>query len=197
MEAGSRPSFVVAVLNTQTTPIDFDPSEITARVVGPNGVLTPLKVYSYEELLAEEQRRENAKVALAVIGGVARGMAAADAGYSNSYGTFNASNNYGQTVQGTYTASSYNGYAQYSAQQLANAQTSRDFATIRADGERNLEQLSQTIIKKNTTLPNEWYGGTVVIQSPSTKQGTVTYIITVPFGGENHTFSVRQTHGTQ
>jgi hypothetical protein len=194
-EFGDRPSFVVAAFNAQAAPIDFDPAVITVTVVGSDGQSANLRVYTYAELVAEEKRRQNVKLFAAAVGGVARGMQAADAGYSNTTGSFNAYGSYGQNVRGSYSSTTYNNYSAFAAQQQANAMTSMQIAAIQQDGERNLQALGQYVAKKNTTMPGEWYGGLVVLGRPENANGSVSYTIVVPFSGEQHSFNIKQVGG--
>jgi len=53
--------------------------------------------------------------------------------------------------------------------------------------------LQATILKDNTVMPGEWYGGTVVLAPPEKAQeGATAYTIAVAFGGEEHSFAVSQ-----
>ena len=82
--SGLRPRFVVALLNMQPDMVEFSPAGITAKAVGVTGTSTPLKVFSYAELVAEEKRRQTVAAIGAVLAGAARGINAANAGYSNT-----------------------------------------------------------------------------------------------------------------
>jgi hypothetical protein len=93
-------------------------------------------------------------------------MNAANAGYSQTNGSFNAYNSHGGSAHGTYQSTTHNSCQSYSAQQLANAQMSADFAMIRAEGQNNLAALKGSVIKDNTLMPGEWYGGTIVLDAP-------------------------------
>jgi hypothetical protein len=193
MESGERPTFVVALQNMQADPVNLSPNRITARVLSADGTFRPLKVYSYAELVAEEKRRQTMAAVGAVLVGVSRGISAANAGYSNTNGSFNAYNSYGASAHGTYSSRSYNAYQAYSAQQLANAQTSADFAAIRDEGAYNLQRLQGTIIKAHTLAPGEWYGGTIVLDKPKKdKTGSAAYSVSIELDGEEHVFHVRQ-----
>jgi hypothetical protein len=187
MDSSDRPNFVVAIKNMQPGMVNFSPAGINAKVLSPDGTFRPLKVYSYAELVAEEKHRQTMAAVGAALGAVGRGMAAANAGRSNTYGTFNAYDNYGGRAYGNYSSTSYNSYAAFNAQQRANAQTSVDFANIRQEGAYNLQMLQGSIIKENTLGPDEWYGGT------KDKTGSVAYSISVVFDGEEHVFHVRQS----
>jgi hypothetical protein len=123
------------------------------------------------------------------LAGAGRAISAAYAGYSTTNGSV-----YGGGTVGTFSATTYHQYRSQHAQQLAQAQTNADFASLRAEGELNLQRLEQTILKDHTVLPGEWYGGTIVLEVPPRGAGDITeYTISVRFGGEVHEFQVRQT----
>ena len=122
-------------------------------------------------------------------------MSAANAGYTNTTGSFN-SYGAGGTAYGTYSATTYDPLRAQVAQQAANAQTANDVAMLRAEGEQNLNRLQQTILKDNTVMPGEWYGGSIVLDPPAqADSGTSSYSIVVDFAGEQHTFAVSQVKG--
>lgn len=157
-----------------------------------NGQARQVKVLRYAELVEEEETRQTMRAVGAALVGVGRAMSAANSGYVNTTGSVTTHGPYGSSY-GTYSATTYDPYRAQIAQQAAAAQTSADFAAIRAQGEANLQTLQSTILKDNTVLPGEWYGGTIVIEPPEKAQdGTRHYSISITFGGEEHTFSVSQ-----
>jgi hypothetical protein len=192
MESSGRPSFVLAVRNMQDTYLQFRPSDVRALRVQADGSQIALKVYSYEELVAEEKRRQTMAVVGAALAGAANSYNAANAGYSRTTGSFNAYNSYGGSAYGNYQSTTYNSYQAYSAQQLAAAQTSANFAAIRAEGSQNLMALRGSIIKAHTLSPGEWYGGEIILDKPKKSNGQVQYTILVELDGEEHAFTVRQ-----
>jgi hypothetical protein len=192
--AGDRPAFAILIGNMTPQRIDFVPPMIRASLSGAGYAGHPIKVFSYEELVKEEHRRQVAGAVFAGLAGVARGMNAANAGYSNTYGSVSLSDNYGNRAYGTYSATTYDSYRAYSAQQLATAQTSVDFQNLRATGEANLARLQGSIIKSNTILPGEMYGGQVVLEPVKHKRNeTITYVIAVNLPGETHTFTIQHS----
>ena len=67
----------------------------SASKAAPSGPLEPrvvesgtLKVFSYDDLVREEQRRQAVRAFAAALGGLGRSMEAANAGYTNTSGTF-------------------------------------------------------------------------------------------------------------
>lgn len=192
VKSGERPSFVVALHNMGSGPVTFRASEIRARAITARGS-TSLDVYSYDELLAEEKRRQALQAFGVALGGIGRSMQATNAGTSTTYGTFNAYGPYGQ-AHGSYRSTTYDSYRSFTAQQLAQAQTSAEFASIRAEGEQNLRRLRSSIIKDHTLYPGEWYGGLVVLEAPTVaREGAARYVIEVQVDGDLHEFSVSQS----
>lgn len=76
--SGNPVGFVVAVFNPTSVPVEVSTDNVTATWTG-----TPLKVYSFEELMAEEQRRQSTqRIGLALQGfgaGVSGDTGAVDA----------------------------------------------------------------------------------------------------------------------
>lgn len=192
MDSGGRPSYVLAIRNMQSGYLQFSPAEIRAYRVQADGSQVALKVYSYEELVTEEKHRQTMAAVGAALAGAANAYNAANAGYSTTTGTFNAYNNYGGRAYGTYQSSTYNSYQAYSAQQLASAQTSANFAAIRAEGANNLMALRGSIIRAHTLAPGEWYGGEIILDKPKKNNGQAQYTIVVSLDGEEYAFNVRQ-----
>jgi hypothetical protein len=180
--SGARPTFVVAIRNMQNANLLFRAAEIKATRILDDRTVTDLKVLAYDELAKEERTRQTCAAAGAALNGVSRTMNAANAGYSQT-----------GSAHGTYQSTTYNSYQSYSAQQLANAQTSADFAMIRAEGQNNLAALKGSVIKDNTLMPGEWYGGTIVLDAPKkSKAGVTNYIVSILVDGETHQFPVSQ-----
>ena len=95
------------------------------------------------------------------------------------------------TTYGTYSATAYDPARAQVAQSIAAAETREDFERVRAQGEANIYALETTILKDNTVMPGEWYGGTIVLAPPAkSEQGGKEYSIVVMFGGEEHLFAV-------
>ena len=82
--AGDRPAFVVLIGNMTSQRLDFSPNMLSARVIASDSSSTPLKIFTYEELMKEEKRRQMVGAFAAGLAAVGRGMSAANAGYSNS-----------------------------------------------------------------------------------------------------------------
>ena len=141
----------------------------------------PIQVVTYEMLVQEEK---NKQVARAILGGLA--VAA------NSYSAAQAGRGYYTTPSGR-TGTFYSPTAAAIAQDRAAAQNDAVISSIVERGQANLAQLEQGVIKDNTLLPGEWYGGQLHLAPPA-EQGSARkeYSITINVGGERHTLSVSQ-----
>src|SRR5262245_61275520 len=110
MDSSARPMFVVALRNMKNQNLQFDASRINATRILDDGTIATLKVWSYDELVKEEKNRQTWAAVAAALGGVSRSMDAANSGYSQTTGTFNAYNSYGGSAYGTYQSTTYNAY---------------------------------------------------------------------------------------
>ena len=137
-----------------------------------------LKVITYEQLVSEEKTRQ----VIAAIGtGLAvagNSMAASQAGYYHSTSTVS-------TPRGAYMVQT-NGYSPTAAaiaQSNAGAQNAEMVGATIERGQANMAALEQAVIKDNTLLPGEWYGGQLHLQPPSSDDGPVKiYTIVVVVG---------------
>jgi hypothetical protein len=88
VQSRGRPAFVVAVYNPTKKPIEFRAAGISAQLnhttKGPVG----LRVYSYEELVAEVERKQRWAQFGAALQGVGAAMSAANAGYTRTTGMY-------------------------------------------------------------------------------------------------------------
>jgi len=196
VRSNGRPSFVVAMRNMGNASLEFRIADIRAQSAAENGKAVALRIYSYEQLVQEAEDQRNTQLVLAGLAGAANAMAAANAGYVRSTGSYSG-RSYGvspQSFSGTYTASTYDPYRAQAAQRAANAETAANFAAIEAQGEQNLAMLESTIIKDHTLLPGEWFGGSIVLDTPpKSEAGRSEYLIVIGLGGDDHAFRVSQT----
>jgi hypothetical protein len=83
---GNRPVFVVGIQNLSKIPLDFRVGNVQAVQTADGQAVKELKVYSYDELVAEEQQAQVGRAVLVgVLGGVSAGLAA-----RNSYAQYHA-----------------------------------------------------------------------------------------------------------
>lgn len=193
--SGQRGSFVVAVNNGTNHEILFSTDDVTAYFKI-NGQRSALKVFSYDELVAEEKKRQAWAAVGAALQGVADSMNAANAGYSNSYGTYSGSaySNYGTSAYGygTYSSTTYNYATAQAAQNAAQANSETRFARLQAEGEATLSNLSARILKKETIFPGAWHGGIVKLEFPNVSEVPQEIELVVNVGEETHEFRFTQ-----
>lgn len=186
-QIGGRPVFVVAIYNRSKEPQNFlvKNVQVTQAV---NGSEASLKVIAYEELVQEEQTRQ-AFSALAV------GLAAAGNSYSASRAGYYNSTSTVYTSRGAYNVhtSGYSPTAAAIAQSNANAQNAEMIGATIERGQANLAMLERSVIKDNTVMPNEWYGGQLHIQPLiSGDEANKIYKIGIRVGPDFHEIHISQ-----
>ena len=111
--------------------------------------------------MATEER--NRQVARAIIGGLAAGANAYSASRAGNYNnTSTVTTPRGSTYQVHTTG--YSPTANAIAQSNAAAQNEAMISGIVEQGQQNMASLEQGVIKDNTLLPGEWYGGQLHLQ---------------------------------
>ncbi len=182
IQIGGRPVFVVGINNFGKTPVDFRVSQIEVnQIVG--GQAFPMTVVTYEML---EQEEKNRQIAAAILTGVAAGAnsySAARAGY----GTY--------TTPSGRTGTFYSPTAAAIAQGNAAAQNDAMISATIEQGQANLAQLERAVIKDNTLMPGEWYGGQLHLSPPTTPPSgsQKSYSIVITVGNDRHVIEVSQT----
>jgi hypothetical protein len=172
---------VVAINNLGKGAVDFRVAQVeaTQHVAGSD---YGMQVVTYEMLVQEEKNRQ---VAAAVF----TGLAAAGNAYSAS-----------QAGYGHYTTPSgrsgtfYSPTAAAIAQGNASAQNEAMIASTVEAGQRNMAMLEQSVIKDNTLMPAEWYGGQLHLAPPvaSDGGGPKTYTIVITVGTDRHVVDIAQ-----
>jgi hypothetical protein len=186
-QAGGRPVFAVGIYNLSGRPIDFRVANVQV-VQTVNQQTVEIKVFTFEELATEERNRQ---VAMAIIGGLAAGAnaySASRAGYYNNTSTVS-------TPRGTYQVhtTGYSPTANAIAQSNAAAQNEAMISGIVDQGQQNMAALEQGVIKDNTLLPGEWYGGQLHLQPLSREgDGAKQYSIALLIGNERHEIDISQ-----
>lgn len=172
------------------TPLQFRIADIEATQTV-NGQVAALKVITFEELVQEEHNRQ---VAAAILTGLAAGAnsySASQAGRYNSTSTV-------YTPQGTYQVNTvgYSPTANAIAQANASAQNDAMISATIERGQQNLANLERTVIKDDTVMPGEWYGGTLHLQPLASSESNdvpKTYSITLLVGQDRHVIKIVQT----
>lgn len=187
---GGRPVFILALYNRSSTPQDFRIANVrvTQRL---NGNDAELKVITYEQLVTEEQNRQTFRAIGVGLAAAGNSMSAAQAGYYHSNSTVYAPG-------GTYnvTTTGYSPTAAAIAQSNANVQNAQMINATIEQGRANMALLERAVIKDDTLLPGEWYGGQLHIQPLISEQGpTKIYSIVVRIGADRHEFQISQGAG--
>jgi hypothetical protein len=187
-QIGGRPVFVIAIYNNTNAPQEFRVSNVHVTQTV-NGDTVALEVLTYEKLVQEEKTRQ-------VFAAVATGLAAGANSYSASQAGFYNANSTVYTPRGTYNVNTagYSPTAAAIAQTNANAQNEQMIAATIERGQANLATLERAVIKDNTLMPGEWYGGQLHIAPlvQSNGSGAKTYTISVQVGSERHELAITQ-----
>jgi len=98
------------------------------------------------------------------------------------------------TPRGTYQVNTtgYNPAAAAIAQSNANAQNAGMISATIERGQANMAVLERSVIKDNTLLPGEWYGGQLHIAPLVSQDGAKTYTIIVTVGSDRHEIRISQ-----
>jgi len=179
--SGGRPVFVVGINNISPQPVNFMVSQVDAQqMVGQQAYA--MQVITYEQLAQEER---NAQVARAVLVGLAAGANAYGASRTG-YGTYTTPR--GRT--GTY----YSPVANQIAQNRAAYQNEAMISATIEQGQSNLAALEQEVMKDNTLMPGEWYGGQLHLAPPAETSGSPSknYVLTLQIGPDRHIIDVSQ-----
>lgn len=180
LQANGRPVFVIGINNLGKQPVDFRVGQVEA-VQHAAGSDFEMKVVTYEMLVQEERNRQ---VAAALLTGLAAG--------ANAYSAANAGHGSYTTPSGR-TGTFYSPTAAAIAQNNAAIQNEAMIAATVETGQRNMAALEQAVIKDNTLMPGEWYGGQLHLAPPTDQGGgPKTYTIVITVGTERHVIDVAQ-----
>src|SRR3954471_11871335 len=180
LQANGRPVFVVGINNIGKQPTEFQVAQVEAiQHVGASDY--GMQIVTFEMLQQEEKNRQ---VAMAILSGVAAGANAYSASRAG-YGTY--------TTPSGRTGSFYSPTAAAIAQGNAAAQNEAMVAATIENGQRNMAALEQTVIKDNTLMPGEWYGGQLHLAPPTGQAGAQkTYTIVITVGTDRHVVDIAQ-----
>jgi hypothetical protein len=180
LQANGRPVFVIGINNLGKQPIDFQVAAVEAvQHVGASDY--GMQIVTFEMLQQEERNRQ---VAAAILTGVA-GAANAYSASRSGYGTY--------TTPSGRTGTFYSPTAAAIATNNAAVQNEAMFAATIESGQRNMAALEQTVIKDNTLMPGEWYGGQLHIAPPTDQGGgPKSYTIVITVGQDRHVVDIAQ-----
>jgi hypothetical protein len=180
VRTNGRPVFVVGINNFGKQPVEFRVSEVEAsQHVGASDY--GMQIVTFEMLMQEEKNRQVAAAILTGVAGAANAYSASRAGYG-SY-----------TTPSGRTGTFYSPTAAVIAQNNATMQNEAMFAATVETGQRNMAALEQSVIKDNTLMPGEWYGGQLHLAPPTDQPGgQKTYTIVITVGSDRHVIDVAQ-----
>lgn len=183
--AGRRPVYVLALYNLRNAPLQFRVANVHVAQIQ-DGQLSELKVYTYDQLVQEEHDRQTIQAIGVGLAAAGNAMSAASAGNYNATAVVNS-------PQGLTTVNvrGYDPAAAAIAQNRAAAQNEAMISNAIETGQRNLATLERTVIKDDTLLPGEWYGGLLQFDAP-VGSAPKSYNITVQIGSDTHQISVTQ-----
>lgn len=187
LQIGGRPVFVLAIYNRTTKPLNFRVADINVTQTV-NGSEAKLKVIAYDQLVQEEKTRQVFRAIGVGLAAAGNSYSASQAGYYHSYSTVYAPN-------GVYQVSStgYDPTAAAVAQTNASAENSQLIGNTIAQGQAKLAYLERAVIKDDTIMPGEWYGGQLHIQPLISEGGPIKhYTISVLVGTDRHQIKITQ-----
>jgi hypothetical protein len=180
LKANGRPVFVVGINNLGHNSVDFRVAqvEVTQHVGGSD---YSMQIVTYEMLVQEEKNRQIAAAILTGVAAAGNAYSASQAGYGN------------YTTPSGRTGTFYSPTAAAIAQNNAAAQNDAMIGATIETGQRNMAVLEQSVIKDNTLMPGEWYGGQLHL-APLTDQGGAqkTYTIVITVGTDRHIIDIAQ-----
>ena len=158
LQANGRPVFVVGINNFGKQPTEFRVAQVEAiQHVG--GSDFGMQIVTFEMLQQEEKTgkwRQPFSQALPVLPTPTAPLSAGHGSYTTPSGR---------------TGTFYSPTAAAIAQNNAAAQNEAMVAATIETGQRNMAVLEQTVIKDNTLMPGEWYGGQLHIAPPTDQAG--------------------------
>ena len=190
LKSGAEENFLVMFENGSSKSQVFSEENISGSYRNDKGEVKSLKVFSYGELVKKEKARQGWAALGVALGGMGDAMSAANAGYSNTYGSYSGTSytGYGSVnTYGNFNATTYDYGAAQAASRAAQARTDANFSRLRAQGSANLGYLSGNILKKQTVLSGGSHSGLVRVQMPAfTETGELIFRVKMA-DGEYHT----------
>lgn len=187
MDPMARPVFVVAAYNAGAAPTLLSVSNITVEQMENGQPTGNLKVYTYEDLVKEEQTRQAVAIILTGMSSAANTISASNAGYYNSRSTI-----YTPSGASTIYTSGYSPAAASIARNNAAYENAAMTSAVIERGQQSLAALENQVLKDNTIMPGEWIGGQVHFAPPTATEAGKQYRITVVIGGDTHQIDVKQ-----
>jgi len=181
-----RPSLGVQVTNGTEESYDFGPENIRVSVNGQS-----VKVFTYDELIAEVERKQESDATWAAINGIAKAMNAENAGYTDHSGTYDSSyygSGYSGYGHGSYSGQTYDAAAVQQARSAGDAETRAKMAAIRTQTDETLNQVASAMLRKETIFPQQTFSGYILLGKLPVPDTANEVTINVSVGGESHQF---------
>lgn len=180
LQTNGRPVFVVGINNIGKQPVEFRVGQVEAlQHVGASDY--DMQIVTYEMLVQEEKNRQVAAAILTGVAAVGNAYSASQAGYGH------------YTTPGGRSGTFYSPTAAAIAQNNAAVQNETMVAATIETGQRNMAVLEQSVIKDNTLMPGEWYGGQLHLAPPTDQAGAMKiYTIVITVGIDRHIINVSQ-----
>ena len=186
--SGGIAEFTVAAANNSPYSWTFGPKIINANLKGNEEPSSNLHVYSYEELIAAELRRQRSQQLSIALGGMIQSLNAQNAAYSQTYGTWS-----GPYGSGSYWAETYDPFKAQLLQNQIARQTASQSQAASYQGSTILDSLNKRLLITNTLDPRLGIGGIVKIRMPRLSNDPQTISVEVTAGDEVHNFLFRLT----
>lgn len=162
----------VTVRNRGSKPVLVNATSLRASVGG-----NSLRVYTYQDLARAEHRAEMWRAVAAGLSAAGNSISAANAGYSNTYGTYDSQTNanaygsggyaYGSaTTTGSFSSSTYSPGAALAAQNAADARNHQLMADMEAADQRDRSSLDARALRLDTIRPDGVITGQIMIDLP-------------------------------
>lgn len=201
VESDTRVRAYVQVGNGTKYDFEFSPSDVSFTDAVGTEKESIHHVYTYEELLAEEQTRQMWQMVALAFSAAGNAMAASNAGYSysNGYYSGNYSGNiyggygnhiggYDGMMSGTYSSVTYDPAKAQMARDLAEIKTNQMMASVMQNSQDAMQSLARSILKRNTVLPGGICGGQVEFDGPVVFDTPTEIEFQVTTGEERHVF---------
>lgn len=190
-QVGPRLSFLLRVENHGGSVLDFSEANISAANNG-----TAIQVVPASQLAHEIQEQAKWTKISAALSGAAAQINAANAGYTNYYGTTSASA-YGSGGYaygtGTYSGTVDDPAKAQLAQAQASQQTNAQLSSIAANEQATLQLVQGSMLQRTTLRPADAVQGYFVVQAPAQRTGNHSFEVTVSVGEDVHRFTFAES----
>lgn len=181
----------IGVQNLSDSAFNISEESVTAESGG-----TALPVLTYADRVKGQKRSQMWASIGAGLAAASNNMAASNAGYSNTYGTYSGRTtaqaygsggyaNASANTYGSYSGTTYNAGAAFAAQQAANARNQAIFSQQKLNAESAKLDLESRALRANTLSPQEVVFGDIQMNLPKAKRGAaVEFSVSIDIAGE-------------